>query len=90
MSNYEDAWNAHQKALNDKRIALYGKYNLNPTAQMLFRQRYGVLKKGGRVGRNRYKNEPEEDVWINQNKAVHKQVAKLNDNIIKIFLKTLK
>ena len=89
-ANYEDAWNAHQKALNDKRIALYGKYNLNPTAQMLFRQRYGVLKKGGRVGRNRYKNEPEEDVWINQNKAVHKQVAKLNDNIIKIFLKTLK
>lgn len=89
-SNYEDAWNAHQKSLNDKRMALYSKYNLSPTAQMLFRQRYGVLKKGGRVGKNRYKNEPEEDVWINQNKAVHKQVAKLNDNIIKIFLKTLK
>lgn len=89
-ANYEDAWNAHQKALNDKRIALYSKYNLSPTAQMLFRQRYGIMKKGGRIGRNRYKNEPEEDVWINQNKAVQKQVAKLNDNIIKIFLKTLK
>lgn len=89
-ANYEDAWNAHQKALNDKRIALYRKYNLSPMAQVLSRQRYGVMKKGGRVGRNRYKNEPEEDVWINQNKAVHKQVAKLNDNIIKIFLKTLK
>ena len=57
---------------------------------MLFRQRYSSLKKGGRVGKNRYKNEPEEDVWIDQNRAVHKQVAKLSDDIIKIFLKTLK
>ena len=86
-STYENAWNEHQNSLNREREKLYMKYGLNPTAQMLYRQRY--LKKGGRVGRNRYKNEPEEDVWINQNKAVHKAVAKLNDNIIKIFLKTL-
>ena len=82
----ENAWNSNQQALNDELQKLYMRYNLSPAAQTLYRQRY---KKGGRVGRNRYKNEPEEDVWINQNKAVHKAVAKLNDNIIKIFLKTL-
>lgn len=83
----ENAWNSNQQALNEELRKLYMKYNMSPTAQVLFRQRY--MKSGGRVGRNRYKNEPEEDVWINQNKAVHKAVAKLNDNIIKIFLKTL-
>ena len=89
-NQYDQAWQNHQDALNRERIRLYAKYNLSPGAEFIYRQRYGTLKKGGRIGRNRYKNEPEEDVWINQNKAVHKQVAKFNDNIIKIFLKTLK
>lgn len=89
-NQYDQAWQNHQDALNRERIRLYAKYNLSPGAEFIYRQRYGTLKKGGKVGRNRYKNEPEEDVWINQNKAVHKQVAKFNDNIIKIFLKTLK
>ena len=90
-SNYETAWNQHQNALNNEKLKLYARYNLSPSAEMLYRQRYGYgYKRGGRIGRNRYKNEPEEDVWIEQNKAVHKQVAKFNDNIIKIFLKTLK
>lgn len=85
--NYENAWNEHQDSLNREREKLYMKYNLSPSAQALYRQRY--LKNGGNVRRNRYKNEPEEDVWIDQNRAVHKAVAKLNDNIIRIFLKTL-
>lgn len=48
-------------------------------------------KKGGTLnGKTRYKHEPDEEIWINQNKATHRAVAKLNDNIIKTFLKTLK
>ena len=81
----EEYWTLHQKNLQDAldRIRLT---TLNPLAGTIYRSR---MKRGGRL-RNRYKNEPEEDVWINQNKAVHKAVAQLNDDIVKIFLKTLK
>ena len=54
---------------------------------------YGPLtaKKGGRLrGNTRYKNEPDEQVWIDSNKAVHAAVAKLQDNTIKLLLRALK
>ena len=89
-STYEPSWNSIQKSKQDELLKLQIKYGLtDPIAMNVARKRYS-LKRGGNVSKNRYKNEPEEDVWINQNKAVHKQVAKLNDNIIKLFLKTLK
>lgn len=48
-------------------------------------------KKGGKVnGHTRYTLEPDERIWIDNNKASHNAVAKLSDQIIKIFLKTLK
>lgn len=74
-------------------LDLYKKYNLSPELKWIYRNREAIYKSGGSLSikqRNRYKNEPSEDIWINQNKATHKLVAKLNDNIIKTFLKTLK
>lgn len=52
-------------------------------------KRFGFLyKKGGRVnGKTRYTLEPDERIWIEQNKAAFKASSKLNDNIIKLFLK---
>ena len=42
----------------------------------------------GRVnGKTRYTLEPDERIWIDQNKAALKASSKLNDNIIKLFLK---
>lgn len=86
---------AHQRNLRQQTLAAYKNYNLSPELAWMYRDRYGVpsRKSGGSLTvkqRNRYKNEPSEDIWINQNKATHKLVAKLNDNIIKTFLKTLK
>ena len=91
-TNLSNDWDLHQRALNEQTLDLYSKYLLDdPYAYFLYRQRFGTLKSGGKVGKgNRYKNEPWEDIWIEQNKASHKAVAKLNDNIIKTFLKTLK
>lgn len=52
-------------------------------------RRFGFkYKKGGRVnGKTRYTLEPDERIWIDQNKAALKASSKLNDNIIKLFLK---
>ena len=48
-------------------------------------------KKGGYLrGNTRYKNEPDEQVWIDSNKAVHAAVAKLQDNTIKLLLRALR
>lgn len=74
---------------------LYKQYNISPEISWIFRNREGVpgKKDGGKITtkqRQRYKNEPSEDIWINQNKATHQLVSKLNDNIVKAFLKTLK
>jgi len=76
-------------------LELYKRYNLSPELSWIYRNREAVpqRKVGGKLTvkqRNRYKNEPAEDIWINQNKATHDLVAKLNDNIVKTFLKTLK
>ena len=56
-------------------------------------QEYGdlIYKKGGRVrGTTRYKNEPEEQIWIDSNKATQAAIAKLEDNVIKLLLRALK
>ena len=50
-----------------------------------------VYKKGGRVrGTTRYRNEPDEQVWIDSNKATQAAVAKLEDNVIKLLLRALR
>lgn len=81
-----------EQELRNALKSAYTTYMLDPFIAGLNRQRYGTptKKKGGKVGGNRYKNEPWEDIWINKNKAVHSAIAKLNDNMIKVFLKTLK
>lgn len=51
----------------------------------------GRYKKGGSLrGSTRYKNEPDEQIWIDNNKATHKAIAKLGDNTIKLLLRALK
>jgi hypothetical protein len=48
-------------------------------------------KKGGRVnGNTRYTLEPDERLLIDNNKAAHAKIAKLNDNAIKLLLRALK
>jgi hypothetical protein len=34
--------------------------------------------------------EPDERIWVDNNRAAHKAVAKLNDNVIKLLLRALK
>ena len=49
------------------------------------------MKKGGRVnGNTRYTLEPDERIWIENNKATHRAIGKLSDNTIKLLLKALK
>ena len=48
-------------------------------------------KKGGRLnGTTRYKLEPDEQIWVDNNKATHAAIAKLSDNTIKLLLRSLK
>jgi hypothetical protein len=48
-------------------------------------------KKGGRLtGKTRYRYEPDEQILIDNNKAAHAAIAKLNDNTIKLLLRALK
>lgn len=48
-------------------------------------------KKGGYLrGTTRYTMEPDERIWVENNKATHKAVAKLSDNTIKLLLRALK
>lgn len=91
----ENEYRANQEAISGYAGDAYLNYRLNdPFLRSLYRNRYAVARKsGGKITtkrQNRYKNEPSEDIWIEQNKSTHKLVAKLNDNIIKTFLKTLK
>lgn len=91
----ENDYRANQEAISGYAGDAYLNYRLNdPFLRSLYRNRYAVARKsGGKITtkrQNRYKNEPSEDIWIEQNKSTHKLVAKLNDNIIKTFLKTLK
>ena len=62
-------------------------------SQLRGRANFPVLfnKKGGRVnGNTRYTLEPDERIWIDNNKAAHAKIAKLNDNAIKLLLRALK
>lgn len=48
-------------------------------------------KKGGTLrGKTRYTMEPDERIWIDNNKAAHNAVAKLSENTIKLLLRALK
>ena len=48
-------------------------------------------KKGGTVnGKTRYTLEPDERIWIDNNKATHSQIAKLSEATIKLLLRALK
>lgn len=50
-----------------------------------------TFKKGGRVnGTTRYTLDPDERIWVDNNKAAHAGVAKLTDNVIKLILRALK
>jgi len=50
-----------------------------------------TFKKGGRVnGTTRYTLDPDERIWVDNNKASHTGVAKLTDNVIKLILRALK
>ena len=49
------------------------------------------MRKGGRLnGTTRYTLEPDERIWIDNNKAAHAKSAKLNDAAIKLLLRALK
>lgn len=51
----------------------------------------GIARKGGTLrGNTRYKNEPDEQIWIDNNKATQQAIAKLSDNVIKLLLRALK
>lgn len=53
--------------------------------------RKSLFKKGGTVkGNTRYKYEPDEQIWIDNNKATHQAIAKLSENTIKLLLRALK
>ena len=48
-------------------------------------------KKGAYLrGSTRYTKEPDEQIWIDNNKATHRAIAKLSDNTIKLLLRALK
>lgn len=50
-----------------------------------------IYKKGGYLrGKTRYTKEPDEQIWIDNNKATHAQIAKLTDATIKLLLRALK
>ena len=51
---------------------------------------YGYKKGGYLRGSTRYTLEPEERIWIDNNKATHQAIAKLSDNTIKLLLRALK
>ncbi len=48
-------------------------------------------KKGGSLrGSTRYTMEPDERIWVENNKATHRAIAKLSENTIKLLLRALK
>ena len=50
-----------------------------------------AYKKGGALrGKTRYTMEPDERIWVDNNKAAHAAIAKLNESTIKMLLKALK
>ena len=51
---------------------------------------YGYKKGGYLRGSTRYTLEPDERIWIDNNRATHQAIAKLSDNTIKLLLRALK
>ena len=51
---------------------------------------YGYKKGGYLRGSTRYTLEPDERIWIDNNKATQQAIAKLSDNTIKLLLRALK
>jgi len=73
--NYDNALNYNYSFLNGKTSTVGNR----------------TLKKGGRVnGTTRYTLDPDERIWVDNNKAAHAGVAKLTDNVIKLILRALK
>ena len=90
---YRDAMKVELEGLSQTRDTAFSKAAVDYGIPYRYRWLADYYKSGGTIStktRNRYKNEPWEDIWINSNKSAHAAVAKLNDNIIRIFLKTLK
>lgn len=57
------------------------------------RSKAGVdgMKKGGRInGKTRYTKDPDEQIWMDNNKGAYNQIAKLSDSTIRLLLKALK
>ena len=74
----ENAYNA-----DVKRLSIRNRAN--------FPNLVSLSKKGGYLrGSTRYTKEPDEQIWIDNNKAAHKAIAKLEDNMIKLLLRALK
>jgi hypothetical protein len=95
---YPDAWKEHRdeyERLEQQQIQetydFQTKPSLVPNVPASSSTLDVAYKKGGRLrGTTRYRNEPDEQVWIDSNKAVHAAVAKLQDNTIKLLLRALK
>ena len=82
-SSWEERYNRDIRSVSD--------YNRQQKLNFPFFYKQQYAKKGGRVnGTTRYTLEPDERIWIDNNKAVHSHVAKLNDNAIKLLLKAIK
>lgn len=94
-ANYQDLIKAQEK-MNDSMLKWKYLNGLNYSYPSFMQGRYSSIgtpysKKGGRInGTTRYRNEPDEQIWIDNNKATQQAVAKLNDNIIKLLLRALK
>lgn len=72
--------------VNPYLLRLLGTFN-----EANYHPNYYQFKKGGRLrGTTRYTLEPDERIWIDNNKAVHQLVSKLSDNTIKLLLRALK
>lgn len=87
MRNLIDQWDANN-------VRTY--FNIRPDgwlSNLLFGKTssIGIARKGGTLrGNTRYKNEPDEQIWIDNNKATQQAIAKLSDNVIKLLLRALK
>ena len=55
------------------------------TDAMTYRKKGGTLR-----GKTRYTMEPDERIWVDNNKAAHNAVSKLSENTIKLLLRALK
>lgn len=90
--NIETINKAQEARVNKMRKWLYlnGLNHSYPTFITGKRSPYGYKKGGYLRGSTRYTLEPDERIWIDNNKATHQAIAKLSDNTIKLLLRALK